>query len=332
MPMAQAVRLCPSAIVVRHHFERYREASDRFFDILGRFSPLVESLSLDEAFVDVTESASLFGDGPTIAARIKKEVRSELDLVASVGVAPTKFVAKIASDIDKPDGLRVVEADALLAFLHPLPISRLWGVGSVTRERLRRLGLETIGDVARYPEDVLRRRLGDNLGAHLARLARGEDERDVVAGHAPVSIGHEETFDEDRTSRDELRPRLLDQADRVASRLRRAGLRASVVVVKLKYHDFRQLTRRRTLADPTSDGRIIGDTALALLEGLSVSPREHRVRLCGVAVAGLESRSAPRQLSLYENQRARGERLGDALDAIEDRFGKGIIRRGSSED
>jgi len=330
--MAQAVRLCPQAVVVQHHFERYREASDRFFEILGRFSPLVESLSLDEAFVDVTDSAALFGDGPSIAAAIKNQVRGELDLVASVGVAPTKFIAKIASDIDKPDGLRVVTEDQVLPFLHPLPISRLWGVGAVTRERLRGLGLDSIGDVARYPEDVLRRRLGDNLGAHLARLARGEDDRDVVIDHAPVSIGHEETFEEDKTSREALVPRLLSQADRVASRLRRAGLRASVVVVKIKYHDFRQLTRRRTLADPTSDGRVIGDTALALLEGLSVSSTRHRVRLCGVAVAGLDDRAAPRQLSLYEGNRARGERLGDTLDAIEDRFGRGIIRRATDDD
>src|SRR5215510_6866917 len=177
MPMAEALRRCPRAIVVRHRMDRYAAASRGFFAILGDYSPEVEGLSLDEAFLDVTASERLLGDGPTIARQIKRRVADELALVASVGVAPIKLAAKIASDIDKPDGLRVVPPDQLLAFLHPLPVTRLWGVG----------------DTARYPEAALTARLGSTLGPHLAALARGEDRRAVIAEHDPVSIGHQET-------------------------------------------------------------------------------------------------------------------------------------------
>jgi DNA polymerase IV len=329
MPMAEALRRCPQAVVVPHHFERYREASQGFFAILGDFSPLVESLSLDEAFVDVTASRALHGDGPTIARAIKQRVAAELSLVASVGVAPTKFVAKIASDIDKPDGLRVVAPAEVLGFLHPLPVARLWGVGAVTQERLHALGLDTIGAVARYPEDVLRRRLGPALGEHIAALARGDDPRSVDAEQEPVSIGHEETFEADVGDRAALVPVVLEQADRVARRLRRADLRAGVVVLKLKYADFRLVTRRRTLADPTSDDDVLGKVATALLAEVPVGDRDRRqrVRLTGVSVARLEARQAPRQLTLDEERRARGERLGDTLDRIRERFGDEAVGR-----
>ena len=330
MPMAEALRRCPQAIVVPHRFDRYHQASRQFSAILGDYSPLVESLSLDEAFVDVTASRALHGDGLTIARAIKDRVRRELELCASVGVAPTKFAAKIGSDIDKPDGLRVIAPDELLGFLHALPVSRLWGVGKVTQDRLTELGLSTIGDVARFPEAVLCRRLGVTLGQHLAALARGEDARDVVSEVEPVSIGHEETFDDDLASADELAPYLIEQADRVAARLRAADLRARVVMVKIKHADFRLVTRRRTLDDPTSDGDRVAKVALELVGELDIGDhggRRTRVRLCGVAVSGLEARDAPRQLALDEAARARGERLGDTLDEIRRRFGTASVQR-----
>lgn len=330
MPMAEAMRRCPHAVVVPHRMERYQEASRRFFAILGDFSPDVESLSVDEAFIDVTGQRRLFGDGPTIALTIKRRVVDEVGLVASVGVAPTKFVAKIASDIDKPDGLCVVAAGRVLDFLHPLPVSRLWGVGKVTREKLLALGLRTIGDVAHFPENVLRSRLGPGMGSHLAALARGEDARAVQSHGAPVSIGHEETFERDLDDKGDIAIVLLAQADRVAARLRRADMRARTVQLKIKYADFRLITRRRTLADSTSDGRVIGDTAIELLDDVAVDGRRgraRRVRLCGVSASGLESRDAPRQLVLDEKDRERGERLGDILDNIHDRFGKGMVKR-----
>lgn len=330
MPMAEALRRCPHAVVVAHRMARYAEASRQFFAILDEFSPRVEPLSLDEAFVDATGAERLLGDGPTMARAIKERVVRDLELVASVGVAPTKFVAKIASDIDKPDGLCVVAPGAVLEFLHGLPVSRLWGVGKVTRDRLAALGLCTIGDVARFPERVLRARLGESMGAHLAALSRGEDAREVEPDSERVSIGHEETFDVDLSRREDIEVLLLGQADRVAARLRRSGLRARVVQLKIKYADFRLVTRRRTLGDATLDGQVIARVARELMAELAVDGRHgkrHRVRLCGVSVSGLEARDAPRQLSLDERERERGERLGDTLDKIAARFGEGSIQR-----
>lgn len=328
MPMAEALRRCPRAVVVRHRMDRYADASRAFFAILGGFSPEVEGLSLDEAFLDVTGSERLLGDGPAIAAAIKQRVRAELSLVASVGVAPIKLAAKIASDIDKPDGLRVVPPDQLLAFLHPLPVTRLWGVGDTTREVLAAMGLETIGDVARYPEEALVARLGATLGPHLAALARGEDARPVEPEAAPVSIGHQETFDDDHDDKGELAVILLHQADRVAARLRASDLRARTVVLTVKYDDFRQISRRTTLEQPTSDGGVVARTAIELLGKVAVEPRRGaRVRLCGVAATQLEPRGAPRQLGFDEEARARGERLGDALDKVAAKFGKARLVR-----
>jgi DNA polymerase-4 len=328
MPMAEALRRCPRAIVVAHRMDRYAAASRAFFAILGDYSPEVEGLSLDEAFLDVTASERLLGDGPTIARAIKQRVTAELALVASVGVAPIKLAAKIASDIDKPDGLRVVRPDELLGFLHPLPVTRLWGVGDTTREALAQLGLLTIGDVACYPEAALVARLGATTGHHLAALARGEDPRSVIAEHAPVTIGHQETFDDDIDDKGELAVILLDQADRVAARLRASELRARAVVLIVKYDDFRQITRRTTLDTPSSDGGVLARTAIELLDKVAIEPRKGgRVRLCGIATAQLEPRDAPRQLGFDEAERARGERLGDALDKLSARFGRGAVVR-----
>jgi DNA polymerase-4 len=328
MPMAHAVRLCPHAIVVPMRMDRYAEASRGFFAILERFAPEVEALSFDEAFLDVTGSERLLGDAPVIARKIKDEVRRELELVASVGVGPTKFVAKIASDIDKPDGLRVVTPEGMLGFLHALPVSRLWGVGEVTQEKLLGLGLTTIGAVAAWPEAALRGRLGDNLGAHLAALARGDDPRPVVGDRDPVSVGHQETFDDDVDDPEDLVGLLLQQADRVAARLRRAALRARIVILLIKYDDFRQVSRRTTLPDPTSDGSVIAHTALELLRDVDIGTRSgQRVRLAGLSTTGLEPRDAPRQLTLDERSRARGERLGDVLDQVRAKFGAAAVQR-----
>jgi DNA polymerase-4 len=328
MPMAEALRRCPKAIVVKHRMDRYVEASDGFFRILGDYSPEVEGLSLDEAFLDVTASLRLFGDGPTIGKTIKQRVREELALVASVGVAPIKLAAKIASDIDKPDGLRVVTPDGLLGFLHPLPVTRLWGVGETTRGVLASMGLSTIGDVARYPERSLVARLGTVTGPHLAALARGEDSREVVPESDPVSIGHQETFDDDHEDKGELAVILLDQADRVARRLRAADLRARAVVLIVKYDDFRQITRRTTLDSATSDGGVLARTAIDLLAKVAIEPRKGgRVRLCGISAQDLEPRHAPRQLGFDEAQRAKGERLGDTIDKVAGKFGTGALKR-----
>jgi DNA polymerase-4 len=328
MPMAEAMRRCPHAVIVPHRMERYAEASRQFFAILGDFSPEVEGLSLDEAFLDVTGSERLLGDGRAIGEAIKKRVRGELSLVASVGVAPIKLAAKIASDIDKPDGLRVVTPDGLLAFLHALPVTRLWGVGAATREILASMGLATIGDVARYPEGALVARLGAVTGQHLAALARGDDPRPVVSEHEPVTIGHQETFDEDIDDKGELAVILLDQADRVAARLRDDELRARAVVLIIKYDDFRLITRRTTLDSATSDGGVLARTAIELLAKVPIESRKGaRVRLCGISAQSLEPRDAPRQLGFDEAAREKGERLGDTLDKVTAKFGKSAIKR-----
>jgi DNA polymerase-4 len=328
MPMAEALRRCPHAIVVPHRMERYADASRGFFAILADFSPTVEGLSFDEAFVDLTGSERLLGPPRAVGLAIKERVRRELSLVASVGIAPTKMAAKIASDIDKPDGLRVVPADSVPAFLAPLPMGRLFGVGAVTADALRELGLVTIGDVAAYPEAGLIARLGPTTGAMIAALARGEDTRIVEEETAPVTIGHQETFDDDRTERGDLEVVLLHQLDRVAERLRRAHLRATVVGVIVKYDDFRQITRRVTLPDATTDAAVIARAAFRLLAAVDIDDRpKRRVRLLGGFVAGLEPRDQPRQLALDEAERARGERLGDTLDRLKDRFGSAVVQR-----
>ena len=328
MPMAEALRRCPHAIVVPHRMERYADASRGFFAILDDFSPTVEGLSFDEAFVDLTGSERLLGPPRAVGEAIKARVRRELSLVASVGVAPTKMAAKIASDIDKPDGLRVVQPDDVPRFLAPLPLGRLFGVGAVTADALRDLGLVTIGDVASYPEAGLIARLGPTTGAMIAALARGEDTRIVEEETAPVTIGHQETFDDDRTERGDLEVVLLHQIDRVAERLRRAHLRATVVGVIVKYDDFRQITRRVTLTDASTDAAVIARAAFRLLAAVEIDDRpKRRVRLLGGFVAGLEPRDQPRQLALDEADRARGERLGDTLDRLKDRFGSAAVQR-----
>jgi DNA polymerase-4 len=328
MPMAEAIRLCPQVIQVRHRMERYADASEAFMKILGDFTPAVEPLSFDEAFLDVTGCERLLGDARTIGLGIKRRVRDELRLCASVGAAPIKLAAKIASDIDKPDGLRIVPPDQLLAFLHPLPMSRLWGVGEVTRDKLAALGLRTIGDVARYPEHALTARFGETWGPHLAALARGEDPRPVDTADRPVSVGHRETFDHDHHDPHDLECVLLHQADRIGARLRRAELRAHAVVLYIKYDDFTQISRQTRLPDPTSDGGVIARAAIRLLGGVDIDDRKgRRVRLCGIAATALEAREAPRQLTLDEPRRARGERLGDILDGIRDKFPTAAVKR-----
>lgn len=337
MPMAEAMRRCPHAIVVPHRMSRYAEASRGFFQILSAFSPEVEGLSFDEAFLELTGTERLLGPPLAVAREIKRRVRAELSLVASVGIAPVKLAAKIASDLHKPDGLRVVEPAELLPFLHGLPLSRLWGVGEVTAEKLAALGLTTIGDVARYPEHALVARLGETTGRHLAALARGEDPRPVHADESASSIGHQETFEQDHDDPADLVPILLSQADRVATRLRAAAVQARVVVLIIKYDDFRQITRRATLPSPSSDGNRLAAAVVELLGKVELGPaRGRRVRLCGVSATSLVARDAPRQLSLGQEEEARGERLGQALDKVRERFGGKLVRRavhlGDSED
>ena len=320
IPMARALVLAPGAVVVPPRFAAYSEASEQVFAILERYTPLIEPLSLDEAFLDVTASQTLFGSPAEIATRLRREIAAEVHLPASAGIASSKFVAKIASDLAKPDGQREVRPEDTRDFLARLPVSRLWGVGPKLEARLHQLGLRLVGDLATRDPEWLAARLGD-VGTHLASLARGEDDRPVVSDRGSKSIGAEDTFEEDLSDLEVLRPRLHAQALRVARRLRRAGLRTRVVQLKLKLDDFTLQTRRCTLERPTDDGQELYRHALALLER---APLQRPVRLTGVSAQELDL-VGDAQLGLFAETPRRSEALNRALDAIADRFGRGAV-------
>jgi DNA polymerase-4 len=319
MPMARALRLAPQAVVVPPHFSAYALASEQVFEIFERYTPLVEPLSLDEAFLDVSGSLSLFGPPSAIAARIRADVAREVHLPCSAGIATVKFVAKVASDIAKPDGQREVAEGETRDFLAPLPVGRLWGVGPKLEATLFSLGLRTVGDVAVAGTDFLTEQLGDT-GRHLAALARGEDDRQVVPDRQAKSIGAEDTFPEDTESEEVLLRALHAHALRVARRLRRASLKARTVQLKVKLSDFTLLTRRRTLDSPTDDGQRLYREAADLLGRLSL-PRA--VRLTGVSAQELVG--AHSQLGLFVEKEARTGRLNAALDAIAERYGQDAV-------
>jgi len=331
MPTAHARRLCPDGVFLPPRFDRYSELSDRVFAIYRRYTPLVEPLSLDEAFLDVTRSRALHGAGPDIARAIKRLVREETGLAVSAGIAEVKMAAKIATDLGKPDGLVEVPAGGVRGFLAPLPVGRLWGVGRVTEEALRRLGITTAGDLAAADEVMLSRSLGSHA-IDLARLARGEDPREVVPDAGARSVGSEDTFEQDLSGEEALLPHLREQAERVARRLRGAGLAGRVVTLKLKYADFSAVTRRVTLEGPTDDGRAIYDAACAQLGRAEL---DRAVRLTGVSVSGFaEAGGGPGQLELFgappPADPARRKALNAALDALAERFGDGTVRPASA--
>lgn len=321
MPMAEALRRCPRLVVVPPRGERYAEVSDQVFDVFHRYTPLVEGLSIDEAFLDVTASQSLFGDATEIARKIRADVRSETGLTCSAGVASSKFAAKIASDMKKPDGLTVVPED-VRAFLAPLPIGRMWGVGPKTEPTLRALGYGTLGDLARADPRALERAIGQ-WGLEVAELARGNDPREVVPDREAKSIGAECTYEHDLTTREEIARTLLAHASRCAERLTESGLRARAVVVKIKLHDFTLLTRRKTLELPASDTRTIHEACLELLARFPLDGA--RVRLTGVTTQDLGPHEEPVQPSLFREDRdvrhERRRRVEDVLSSVRRRFG-----------
>jgi DNA polymerase IV len=320
MSLREAYRRCPDAVFLPVDGRRYQAASRDVMSILRRFTPQVEPISIDEAFLDVTGSAALFGDGPAIARRIKDEVRAEVGLTVSVGVASTKLVAKIASDLRKPDGLVVVPVGEEAAFLEPLSIGRLWGVGEKTAVALRDYSVRTIGDLARLPPDLLVRRFGKH-GASLVDRARGIDPDPVHDGDPAKSVGHEHTFDVDTSDPEVIERTLLAMADGVAGRLRSAGVRAGTVAVKIRDSGFRTITRQRTLAEPTDMTGPIYATALELARP---EIRGMRVRLLGVTASNLGERE---QLALFETAEPRHRRAIEAADALRRRYGERAVTR-----
>ncbi|MGH9165955.1 MAG: DNA polymerase IV [Acidimicrobiales bacterium] len=331
MPSARARRLCPHAVFVDGDHARYSAYSRRIHAVFTAFTPLVEGVALDEAFLDVAGARRLFGSPPAIAQAIRRQVTADTGLVCSVGVAASKLVAKLASQAAKPTatpagirpgrGVVVVPADQELAFLHPLPVRALWGVGAATADRLARLGVATVGELARVPPATLVSALGRSAGAHLHDLAWGRDVRPVEPHRPTKSVGHEETYVRDLYDRAELSRQAVRLADAVSARLRAAGLSGRTVNVKLRYGDFRTLTRSRTLPGPVDTGPELAAVARELLAGLDSAPG---VRLLGVAVSGLVS-VAGVQLQLGDEA---GGGWGPALRAVDEvrrRYGEAAV-------
>jgi DNA polymerase-4 len=317
MPMARALRLCPQLIVVPPDFSKYSTVSDQVFEVFHSFTPEVEGLSLDEAFLDVTHSRALLGPPRDQALAIKARILERTRLTASVGIAEVKFAAKIASELCKPNGLLEVPRGQVREFLAPLPASRLWGVGPRTDEQLQRLGLRKIGDVARADPSYLEAQLG-SIGPWLHDLANGIDDRSVEPGVDAKSVGAEETFEEDLEGED-LLPHLHEQSLRVAARLRRAGVRARSVHLKVKFADFRVVTRQETRPLPTDDSAEIYRVAVGLLGKVEAHP----IRLTGVHAGDLRTEAA--QMGLFDQAREKRDRLNRSLDAIAEKFGTSAV-------
>jgi DNA polymerase IV len=327
MPIARARRLCPQAAVVAPDYARYERISQAVMAVFASVTPIVEPLSMDEAFLDVSGARRRLGPGRQIAQQIRDTISDEQGITCSVGVASTKFIAKLASGLAKPDGLLVVPEAEVVSFLHQLPVGALWGVGERTEEALQRLGLRTVADIAHTPVDTLRRALGDNAGPALHELAWGRDSRSVVPTHRERSIGADETFSYDVDDPAYIHRELLKLSDRTAARVRAAGMVGRTVTVKVRFSDFTTITRSRTLRDPTDVSRDIFATALALYDGLGL--QRVRLRLVGVRMTGLmDSAEAPIQGMLDEPEH--GWRDADrAVDRAGARFGAGAVRPAS---
>ena len=333
MPSSAAARLCPEAIFVAPRHDCYSAVSEQVMAILRDVTPLVEPLSIDEAFLEITGAVTTQGEARAIGEAIRGRLRRELHLTGSVGIGPNKFLAKLASDMHKPDGLTEAPCapGAIRAFLAPLPVGRIWGVGPTTAALLERRGLRHIGDIQARPLEAMVRILGPNLGSHVHELAFGRDERPVEPGPPEEkSISHEETFARDIADREELRRCLLEQVERVGRRLRRHGRLASTIQIKVRFADFRTITRQQTLPQSTRADRDLWRAAAALFERLELP---QPLRLIGFGVSGLEDAAdaRPRQLSLFpgpDDDADRNEALDEAVDALRQRFGAAILRRG----
>ncbi len=316
MPMVRARRLCRDLVIVPHRFEAYRDASKAVMAIFRDHTPLVEALSLDEAFLDVGGAVRLLGPPPEIAASIRQRIREELDLPCSIGIGPTKFVAKLLSGRAKPDGVAHWRADEVLERLRPLPVSSLWGAGPKTVEKLERYGFRTIGQVADADRRTLERVVGEAVGGHLHRLATGQDLRTVQPHEEAKSVSAEQTWEEDVDDPDVLDRRLLALAEKVGARLRRSGFAARTITIKVRFASFETVTRSTTLAGPTDRTHDIAQIARELLASLRLERAQ--VRLLGVGTSNLVEGSAARQLSLDAD--VRWEDVDKVADAVRERF------------
>lgn len=324
MPVGRAKRMAPHAIFIPPEHHRYAEISERIMKIFHCYTPLVEPISLDEAFLDVTGATKLFGTGREIAIKIRQEVQSKEGITCSVGIAPSKFIAKLASQRCKPDGMLEIKSDRILEFLHPLPVRAIWGVGPKTAESLDRLGLHTVADIAHTPRSTLVRALGDSTGESLYELAWGRDYRDVIPDEPEKSIGNEETFTRDLDSPEEILREFLRMTEKATARLRERELFAKTISIKIKFADFTTLSRSKTLAIAIDNTHDTYEIVKALYQALHID--RARLRLVGVSLENLRE-DAPVQLEL--GARERGWREADnAMDKAKARFGRSSVRPG----
>ncbi len=322
MPMSRAMRIAPEAIVLEPNMYKYWEVSEEVMAIFEDFTPMVQQLSVDEAFLDVAGAIKLIGSPIEIGEQIRKRVWEEQKITCSVGIASTMFVAKLATNFAKPNGIHVVAKDQVIEFLHPLPVSALWGVGPKTAEQLDKFGLRKVSDIANVPLSTLKLILGDAGGDHLYELAWGRDPRVVTREQEEQSIGNERTFDIDLQDPEEIITHILSLSNKVARRLRSAGLTAKTISIKVKFHDFSSLTRSKTLHNPTDLSTEIYQAAKQLFEKLKLE--RARVRLVGVRATGL-SDDAPIQLAFID--RAAGWREAEsALDKVVEKFGSTAVQ------
>ena len=323
MPISRAVNKCPDGIFLKPRGNRYVEESQKIMAIFSHYTPLVEPLSLDEAFLDVSGSHSLFGTSVEIGHEIKRRIKDELGLVASVGIAPTKFVAKIASDLEKPDGFVVVNDDAVLDFLRPLHAKKIWGVGKATFKKLEKLGLITIGGIAEYPVAQFERIFG-KVGRHLHDLSHGIDNRTVNPVTDRKQVSNEHTFSVDTDDMQEVERVLLALSDKVAGRLYKKKRRGRTITLKLRYESFQTITRSHTFQHPLLSGEEIFNEAKNLLQSEDIGSR--KIRLIGVSVSGFETVD---QTSLFDDSSEQKNKVEEVLADIRSRFGKEAITRAS---
>jgi DNA polymerase-4 len=326
MPMSQTIRLCPNAVVLPVRMKRYAEFSQRIHEIFQQYTPQIEPISLDEAFLDVTGSIRLFGSAEKIGRAIKDQIREKLGLVASVGIAPNKFLAKLASDLDKPDGFVVITKENKQQILDPLTVSRIWGVGKVTEKALKSQGIYTIEQLQKAQPEILRSMLGDQA-PHILRLAQGVDNREVESDREAKSISSEQTFATDIADKDILLDVLLHQVEDVTQRLRLSDLEAKTITLKLRYDDFRTVTRSATFDHPTNITKILWQ------EAEQVFLKWHKksagtLRLLGFGVSGLHQTGSSQHQLFPDPEKEKQKRLDEAFDKIRNKFGHDALRRG----
>ncbi|RMD97098.1 MAG: DNA polymerase IV [Calditrichaeota bacterium] len=324
MPISRAYRLCPNAIYVRGRYTRYQQVSKQVMQILRRFVPTIQQISIDEAFLDATDVVHLYESPLDLGKKIKQAIQSELGLTASLGIAPNKFIAKVASDLDKPDGLTICEPGQEKAFLDPLPIRALWGVGEKTAKKLTDMGFRTIGDIANTPPEKMVALLG-NWGLHIWKLANGIDHRPIISHGPRKSISEETTFAEDVGDLETLEQVLCKIADRLSTTMRRKGLKGRTITFKIRWEDFETHTRSKTLPDFINDARILRAVALGLLHNFG--RLEKKVRLVGIGVSQLNTMGGE-QLSLFAKPKSRQqETVERLLEEMKTKFGEGVVER-----